>query len=154
MTATATDAPIADMATAEEFPPQPLPDPDSQGFWQATADGRLALCRCQECHLWLQPPLERCRACGGATAFEPVSGRGRLYSFIVVHQPAVPGYRDKLPYIVGLVELAEQSGLRLPGRIEGVEASKLADGSPLRVEIVDHPGGPYRVPIFRPDDIG
>jgi len=43
-------------------PPQPSPDVDTAPFWAATAAGQLAICRCQDCGLWLQPPLERCRA--------------------------------------------------------------------------------------------
>lgn len=134
-----------------EPPPQPLTDPDSEGFWRATAEGRLAICRCDSCGTWMQPALERCRACGGKTAFADVSGKGSLYSFIVVHQPAVPGFRDKVPYLLGLVELPEQVGLRLATRLVDVDASELADGFALRVEIVDHPGGDYRIPVFRPD---
>jgi uncharacterized OB-fold protein len=131
-------------------PPQPVPDPDSAGFWEATARGELALRRCQQCRTWCHLPLERCRRCGAPTEYEPVSGKGFLYSFIVVHQPAVPGYRDRLPYVVGLVELAEQPGLRLATRLESVEPADLRVGQQLQVRIVDHPGGTYRIPVFVP----
>ena len=53
------------MTDALSIPPQPVPDADTAPFWAATAAGRLAMCRCQSCGLWLQPPLERCRACAG-----------------------------------------------------------------------------------------
>ena len=71
------------------------------------------MCRCQECGLWLQPPLERCRQCAGPTAFEPIAGTGSIYSFIVQRQPAVPGYLDQIPYVVALVELDEQTAAAL-----------------------------------------
>jgi uncharacterized OB-fold protein len=136
--------------TAAQYPPQPLPDVDSKGFWEATAEGRLALCRCRECGLWLQPPLERCRCCAGATAFEEVAGRGTIYSFIVQRQSSVVGYQDEIPYVVALVELDEQVGLRLPSRIVGVEPEAVAIGMRVQAELVDLPGGDYRVPVFRP----
>ena len=136
--------------TAAAVPPQPAPDFDTEGFWAATAEGRLALCRCTECRLWLQPPLERCRRCAGPTAFEDVAGTGTIHSFIVQRQPAVVGYLDAIPYVVALVELDEQAGLRLPGRIVGIEPDGAAVGLRVAAELVDLPGGDYKVPVFRP----
>jgi uncharacterized protein len=131
-------------------PPQPLPDADTARFWEATASGRLAMCRCQDCGLWLQPPLERCRRCVGPTAFEEVSGSGTLYSFIVQRQASVPGYLDQVPYTVGLVELDEQPGLRLPGRVVGIDPEDVACGMRMKAELVALPGGDFIVPVFRP----
>jgi uncharacterized protein len=140
-------------ATADMLgvPPQPAPDADTQGFWDATANGELAICRCRSCRLWLQPPLERCRACAGETAFERVSGAGEVYTFIVVRQPSVPGYLDDLPYVVAVVELDEQTGLRLPGRLEGVEPGEVRVGMRVRAELVPLAGGDFTVPVFRPE---
>jgi uncharacterized OB-fold protein len=136
--------------TSTQYPPQPEPDVDSAGFWEATADGRLAVCRCSECRVWLHPPLERCRLCGAPTAFEDVAGTGTIYSFVVQRQPAVVGYLDAVPYVVALVELDEQVGLRLPTRIVGLEPEEITVGLPVVAELVDLPGGDYKVPVFRP----
>ena len=138
------------VSDAMTFPPQPAPDSDTAGFWQASADGALSMCRCQACGLWLQPPLERCRECAGETAFEPVSGDGFVYSFIVQRQPAVAGYLDNLPQVIALVELDEQTRLRLPTRIVGVEPEQVRCDMRVRAELVDLPGGDYVVPVFRP----
>lgn len=131
------------------LPPQPRPDFDSEGFWEATRDGRLAICRCLDCRLWMHPPLERCRKCGAKTAFEPVSGRGTIHSFIVVRHPAVPGYLESLPYVVAIVDLAEQSGLRLPTRLLDADPEKVRIGRSVEAELVDLPGGDFRVACFR-----
>jgi len=133
-----------------EEPPQPQPDEDSLGFWQAMESGELQVCRCQDCQRWLQPPLERCPKCWGETAFEAVSGDGEIHAFIRVFQPAIPGYRDQLPYTVALVELDEQRGLRLPGRIVGIDPAKVTVGQRVKAEITDLPGGGYKVAVFRP----
>jgi uncharacterized OB-fold protein len=135
---------------AADVPPQPLPDADTEGFWQATAHGELALCRCRECRLWQQPPVERCRACAGLTSFEPVSGGGSVFSFIVANRASVPGFSELVPYVVALVELDEQPGLRLASRLVGVEPADVEIGMRVRAEIVDLPGGDYRIPVFRP----
>ena len=138
------------MSDVQEIPPQPAPDEDSRPFWSATAEGRLDVCRCRLCRRWLHPPLERCPACWGETAFEQVAGTGEVFSFIVVHQPAVPGYRDKLPYTVALVELDEQGGLRLPGRLVGIEPEDVEVGLKVRAELEPLPGGDFTVAVFRP----
>jgi uncharacterized OB-fold protein len=132
------------------YPPQPAPDADTEGFWEATADGHLAMCRCQHCGLWMMPPLERCRACAAPTAYEPVSGLGTVYSFIVQHHAAIAGYTDDLPYAVGLVELDEQEGLRLPTRFVDVDPTELACGMRVQVQLEELPGGDFVVPVFRP----
>lgn len=138
---------------AQSTPPQPAPDPDSEGFWRATADGALAICRCVECRSWLQPPLERCRRCAGMTRFERVTGRGTVFSFIVARHPCCPGYLDAAPYIVALIELDEQAGLRLTARITGVAPDRVRIGQRVRVEIIDLPGGDYRIPVFRVEEL-
>ncbi|MDO8731853.1 MAG: OB-fold domain-containing protein [Actinomycetota bacterium] len=141
------------MTETVAYPPQPAPDADTAEFWQATAEGRLAMCRCQQCGLWHMPPLERCRVCAGPTSFEEVAGTGTLYSFIVQHHPAISGYTEDLPYAVGLVELDEQPGLRLPTRIVGIDPSAIACDMRLQVVFEKLPGGDYVVPVFAPESI-
>lgn len=131
-------------------PPQPAPDGDTAGFWQASAEGRLAMCRCQSCGYWLSPPLERCRVCDGPTAFEPVAGTGTIETFIVQRQPAVVGYFDQVPYAEALVDLDEQPHLRLPGRVVGVDPDDIEIGMRVSVELRPLPGGDAVVPVWSP----
>ena len=54
------------------------------------------------------PPRLRCPHCGDtATEWVAASGRGTLYSYVVVHQRLHPAFDASLPYAVGLVQLAE-----------------------------------------------
>jgi uncharacterized OB-fold protein len=129
-------------------PPQPAVDPDSAPFWAAVDAGELRLARCPECRRWQHPPLERCRRCAALLEFEAVAGTGVVYSFIVVRYPAVPAYADSLPYVIALVELDEQPGLRLSGRLDA-PVDQVDVGARVRAEIVDVPGAEHRLPIFR-----
>ena len=131
-------------------PLQPRPTPDTVGFWAATAQGELALCWCRACDRFIHPPLERCPRCAGPVAFKAVSGKGTLHSFIVVQRAVVPGYEDRPGHVIGLVELAEQEGLRLTTQLLGVEAAEVRIGMALEARIVDLPGGDLRVPVFGP----
>jgi uncharacterized OB-fold protein len=124
--------------------PEPFPDPDSEGFWAATADGHLAISRCQECGVYQHPPHERCRDCGGPVAFEEVSGRGTIYSFIVVRQALVPG--NPVPYVIVQVEIEEQPSVRVVGVIAGSEPEAVTIGSAVQVHFADPGSGGFRSP--------
>jgi len=134
------------------LPPQPRPDPDSEDFWRATEAGRIELCRCRQCGLWHHPPLERCRDCAGETHFEPIQGTGQLHSYIVVRHAAVPGYLDELPYVIGLVELDDQPGLRVVGQLPEVDPAAIEPGSRVQAGIGVLPPGDFHVIHFRITD--
>jgi uncharacterized OB-fold protein len=126
-------------------PPEPLPDVDSVGFWDAARQGKLVISRCQDCRRWQHPPQERCRLCGGPVAFEPVSGRGTIYSFILVRQATVPGHQ--VPYVVAQVELIEQPGLRLTGVVRG-DVDTVECDQAVEVCFGDPSPGGFRAPEF------
>jgi uncharacterized OB-fold protein len=125
--------------------PQPLPDPDTREFWEMLKHGTLGACRCQQCGLWMHPPLERCRACAGAVRVEPVSGDGVIVSFILVRQSTVPGRLP--PYVVATVELAEQRGLHLMAIVHAAP-DEVHVGAKVRASVVPLPGGDFNVPEF------
>lgn len=114
--------------------PLPLADEVSAPFWAAARQGRLDIQRCTACRHWIHAPALACPACGSEElAFEPVSGRGTLYSWTVLHHSPGPGFADMLPLIVGIVELAEQPHLLLCANLLQVDASALRLGMPVRV---------------------
>lgn len=118
----------------------------NRAFWTGGRDGRLLIQRCASCERWVHPPRDACSACGGALVPQPVSGAGTVYSFTVNHHrfnPAVP-----VPYVIALVELAEQDGLRLPTNIVECDPVAVRIGMPVHVTFEDH--GEVWVPVFRP----
>jgi uncharacterized OB-fold protein len=133
---------VSDLAA---LTPQPLPDPDTQAFWDSLGEGTLGICRCQDCELWMHPPLERCRACAGPVLIEPVSGVGAVFSYIVVRQPTVPGRVP--PYVVATIELAEQEGLHLIAVVDAAP-DRVRVGAAARARVVPLPGGELQVPEF------
>jgi uncharacterized OB-fold protein len=131
---------------AEVAWPQPQPDPDTVGFWEAAAAGDLSICRCTECGTWMQPPLERCRRCAGPVEFAKVSGAGTLYSWITVNRQSVPG--PQVPYQVGVAELDVAPGIRLSGVIVDADVSQLRVGMDVRVELRPVPGARFAAPAI------
>ena len=54
-----------------------------------------------------------------------LSGRGKVYSFTIVHEP-MPDFSLMKPYIMAMVEMEE--GVRLTGQIVDCEPARLSIG--------------------------
>jgi len=139
------------MTDYTEWPPQPVPDSDSQAYWRATAVGRIELCRCVACGVWHHPPLEHCRSCAAPTRFEAIAAGGAIRSFIVARHLVVPGYRSNQFYVIALVELDEQPGLRLVGQLVGTEPEAVEIGQRVVALTTALPPGDFHVVEFRID---
>ncbi|MEN8183085.1 MAG: OB-fold domain-containing protein [Myxococcota bacterium] len=116
-------------------------------FWTGGAQGELRLLRCRACQTWIHPPSPRCPACL-AKDVEPeaVSGRGTVASFTLNHQPWVPAADH--PYVIAIVELAEQAGLRLTTNLVGCAPEAVRIGMSVRVIFEEH--GEVQIPLFEP----
>ena len=90
------------------------PDANSRPFWDACAKRELRFQRCSGCGVCRFPPLGGCRDCGSNEAeWIEVSGRGQVFSFTVVHHPAMPDIAEHVPYAVVVVEFDDAPGARL-----------------------------------------
>ena len=130
---------------------RPLPEPDdvSRFFWDAAAEHRLVLQRCAVCKKLQYPPEVCCIHCQSED-FEIVDaiGRGVLYSYSVVNRPLHAGFVHALPYVVALVELSDQPGLRMIANLVDVpDGTKLECGLPVEVTFEDRSG--VTLPQFR-----
>lgn len=130
-------------------PPQPSPSLDSQPYWDSLKAGVFALQRCTSCRAWQFPAVESCRHCGAALKLEPISGRGTIHTFIIEHRAVAPGFDHLLPYPIALINPDEAPDLRIPGQIVDAANEDVAIGKAVQAEIVDLPGGDYKVPVFR-----
>ncbi len=70
-------------------------------------------------------------------AFTPVSGRATLHSWTVLHDPPSPGFRDRLPVILAVVELEEQERLLMSSNLIGIAPEDLRIGLPLEALFED-----------------
>jgi len=95
---------------------RPVTDPDSRPYWEYLKNKELRLQKCQVCGRLRFPPGPGCPYCGAPGGeWTPLSGRGTVYSWIVVHHPVDPRLKEDVPYTVALVELEE--GPRVVARI-------------------------------------
>ncbi|WP_237216259.1 Zn-ribbon domain-containing OB-fold protein [Falsiroseomonas oryziterrae] len=118
----------------------PIPDPTTQPFWDAAAEGRLMIGLCRDTGRHFFPPR-------GVSPFTlsphvelvPASGQGVLYSYTVM--------RTATPYMPAMVELAE--GPRIFTNLVDLEPEAVRIGMKLRVVFRATEGGPP-VPMFAP----
>ncbi len=134
---------------------RPLPAPDvlTQPFWDAARQGKLAIQRCQTCHTYYHPPVRECLRCVASgspceLAFEPVSGRGRIYSHTLVHDTRLKGFEAVLPYRLIQVELAEQVGLLLFANMPDSPGEAIRIGAAVEVVFIEIGDG-FVLPEFR-----
>jgi uncharacterized OB-fold protein len=85
------------------------------------------------------------------TTWFAASGKGRLGTWVTFHQAFQAHFADKLPYVVGLVDLEE--GPRLAANIVETSADALEIG--LNVEVVfEQLTDEVTLPQFRPSKVG
>lgn len=139
--------------------PFPLPDTDFaplRPFFAAAARGELAIPRCRACGAFNWYPPERCTRCGGAELpFEPVSGRGRLFTWATVRRAWVAPFDRVAPYVTGLVALEEDPAVRIVTTVVDASPKALAVDLPMRAVFrpLPLPDAPPElvVPLFAPD---
>jgi len=119
---------------AEIHPDYPLPDVDDPvmcPFWEGARAGRLMLQRERAAGVVHWPPKPMYWKGGGRLEWFPASGRGRIYSWVVGHEPFLPAFRHLLPLIMVLVEVEE--GPRLVGYMVNVAPDAMRFGMDVRV---------------------
>ena len=115
----------------------PLPDLEWDliaPFWVAAARHELVLPRCSACARYVWYPADTCPRCDTpAPQWTPVSGRGTLFSWAVVERALYKPFRDRAPYVTGLVEIEEDPAVRLVTTLVDVPVDRLEMGMPLVV---------------------
>lgn len=140
-------------AVAGERPPKPrpapVPEPEAAEYWAAARDGRLVLQRCETCGHHQLYPRDRCLRCRGPVSWVEASGRGTVYSSTVIRQNYSRPFREWIPYVVALVDLAE--GPRLMTNIVGCEPEEVEVGMAVRVGRFESVSEEAGIVLFEPD---
>ena len=124
----------------------PAVSDETQAFWDAAAEGRLVVERCDSCGAESFPPRGTCRSCRGrSTSPVEVAGPGTVYSFTVNQQRWLPDL--EVPFAVVLVEFADHPGVRVVGRLRGIDPADVTIDLPVDVGFEPGPGG-FAIPSF------
>jgi uncharacterized protein len=114
----------------------PVTDTDGAPFWEYAARGELRVQACGDCGEPRFPPRPCCPHCQSfASEWRPVSGRGRVWSYVVPHPPLLPEYAEQAPYNVVVVELEDHPRIRLVGNLVSHAGARLDSLDPRRLRI-------------------
>ncbi|MHB2024876.1 MAG: Zn-ribbon domain-containing OB-fold protein [Mycobacteriales bacterium] len=120
---------------------------ESAAFWTGGAKGELLIHRCRSCGRWFHPPVGACFRCRSRDVGpEPASGRATVAAFTVNHHQWFEGFPP--PYVIAIVELAEEADVRLTTNIVDCAAEDVRVGMP--VEVVFEEREDVWLPLFRP----
>ena len=116
----------------ERFVIHPEMDEDSAPYWHSLQEHKTKLQKCDECGKFRFPPSPSCYYCASMEGrWELISGRGTIYSWIVVHHPVDKGFAGEVPFVVALVDLDE--GPRIVGRFFGGNEGEMKMGMPVKI---------------------
>ncbi len=129
---------------------KPLPQLDvwNRPFWEACKERRLIAQRCnQSGEIWFPPspvsPVTRTQE----WSWVDLSGRGTIWSWVVMHQRYFKGFADDIPYNVAQVQLEE--GPMLITNIVDVAEADLRIGMPVQV-VFEEATDTITLPKFTP----
>src|SRR5262249_28217015 len=131
----ARDPPLVEareLTVNEAAKPTPRITPEVEPFFAAAKRHELVVQRCGACGLLRFPPREVCSSCWSREAsWTRVSGKGRVYSFYLMHQVYHPGFANDVPYPVAVVELDE--GARMMTNLVDCAPGDIRIGMPVEV---------------------
>jgi len=115
--------------------PHPVPTALTRPFWDGCRDHKLMMQECTGCGRLRFYPSEGCQHCRSTDyTWTRVSGRGRIYSWIVVHRSVDPVWQARTPFVTGIIELEEGMGVLVPGLILGMAPDAIEEAMPVHVE--------------------
>jgi len=127
--------------------PAPVVTPDNAFYWKAAGRGEFVIQACGDCGQLQHRPLPICPACHSSNRVErPVSGRGSVSSFLIVHHPPNPWVA--LPVVLADVELAE--GPHVTSNIVDTAPGDVVLDMEVEVLLAATDEPELGVPLFRP----
>lgn len=120
-------------------------EPESAPFFDACERGELVVQGCEACGRLRFPPRPVCPWCHSTKSrWRQMSGRGRIWSFVVPHPPLLPPFQERVPYNVAVVELDEDPLIRILGNVViRAEGPVLEFADPSTIHIGDKVRGVF-----------
>jgi len=129
---------------------KPLPESteDSAPYWEGACNSELRMQKCLTCEHIRFPPSAFCPRCLSAeTEWKRLSGKGTVYSWIIVHKSQHPAFNEDAPYNVAVIELEE--GPRLHSHVVECPNEQIKIGMPVEV-VFEKINDKVTLPKFRP----
>jgi uncharacterized protein len=121
--------------------PQPAPGPDGleAPYWEGTRAHELRVQFCERCEQYQWGPEWICNHClSWDMGWKTVEPKGRIYSWERSWYPVHPNLRDRVPYVVVLVELPHAGNIRMVGNLLGDPLQQINIGGEVEAVFKDH----------------
>ncbi|OEJ39532.1 hypothetical protein AR457_20085 [Streptomyces agglomeratus] len=116
----------------------PVVDDDGAPFWTYAAQGELRVqaCAAPDCGELRFPPRPCCPHCHSFDSeWRRMSGKGRIWSYVLPHPPLLPAYAAQAPYNAVVVELSDAPRIRLVGNVVAAPGAALDSVDPARLRV-------------------
>lgn len=136
---------------ADYTKPLPVPDVDSQQFWDSCKAHTLSAQRCGDCKKFRWPPQAFCPHCYSWNFdWTKLSETGTVASFVVVHYVSIPAYQGDVPYVVAHIALDGSDGeITMVSNVIDCPWEQMRVGMSVRV-VFDDVTADVTLPKFRP----
>ncbi len=128
--------------------PVPAPTVETKPFWDYCKRHELRMQKCGQCGHIRYPPSMFCPKCQSMQAeWSRLTGKGKVYSFIIVRFLYDRAFRNDIPYVVATIELEE--GPRIMSNVTGCNVEDVKVDMPVEVyyeDITDE----FALPKFKP----
>jgi uncharacterized OB-fold protein len=120
---------------------------DNAAFWEGCKNQQLLFQKCSECGHMRYPASVACPECLSLESeWIESKGEGKIYSFVVFRHAFHSSAKNKLPYVVAVVELDE--GLAFRTNIVDCDPDKVS--CEMRVRLKWEPmAGDLYLPVFQ-----
>lgn len=124
---------------AEYTKPLPVPDLDSQPFWDACKAHEFSAQHCNDCGKFRWPPQAFCPHCySWKFSWTKLQETGTVYSFVVVHYVSIPAFQDDVPYVVAHIRIdGTDEQVTMISNVIGCPWENVRIGMPVRVVFDD-----------------
>ncbi len=128
--------------------PLPLVNEDNAPFWEYCKKLELRMQKCGHCGHIRFPASVLCPKCHSMeAAWQKLSGRGKVWSFVVYRRAYHPAFADDIPYAVAVIELDE--GPRMESNVIGCAMEDISIGMPVEV-VFEDVTEEFTIPRFKP----
>ena len=125
---------------------RPVLGHDNKWWWDRINEGELPIQRCKQCGDLHHPPRPMCWKCQSLEwDYIVSSGKGTVYSYVVLYRPEFPGYQ--YPLVAALIDLEE--GTRIASNLVGIEPADVKIGMAVKLSI-ENVDDELKLPLFRP----
>ena len=87
---------------------------DFDPFWNSIRSSSLSFPKCNNCNRFHWYPKKLCPFCKSTNIhWTPIKGEGSIFSWTIVRHAFSDDYKDKIPYVIVLIEFDDAPGVRL-----------------------------------------